>query len=298
MCSRRRHAQCVMSALLQSSCGHALDDDEPVIRQAWALARAAQARPASSATLLVSSPCSPSRQSAQPLLAPVVRTPVRPVFPSRCGQLAAALAQRWTDRERSASMARTRGLHAMRQAPGRVVTGSAGWASRTVRRWLACSPLLASYAAVPGGPRLGWCHFSKGHSPLQSTSHIVVMHCSALGSPVFPLPCSTGGFLFCPEARSPLTPHVSRPSSWKKDRRRQHLSRTIRSCVGAFSWVSGLVAGRLLLPLRGLGEGDHFHRSLAVKPFHVALRNEFRERELPGLLPMVGEPAEFLWVQT
>ena len=70
------------------------------------------------------------------------------------------------------------------------------------------------------------------------------------------------------------------------------------SWVGVFSWLSGLVASRLLLPLRDLGEGNHLCRSLAMKPFYVALCNEFRERELPGLLPMVGEPAEFLRVQT
>src|SRR6266851_8295561 len=71
-----------------------------------------------------------------------------------------------------------------------------------------------------------------------------------------------------------------------------------RSCVGAFPWVSGPVAGRLLLPLRDLGKGDHLRRSLAVKPLHVALGNELREREFPGLLPMGGKPAEFLRVQT
>jgi hypothetical protein len=53
-----------------------------------------------------------------------------------------------------------------------------------------------------------------------------------------------------------------------------------------------------LLPLRDLGEGDHLRRSLAVKPFPIALRNELREGELPGLLPMGGEPAEFLRIQT
>lgn len=50
-------------------------------------------------------------------------------------------------------------------------------------------------------------------------------------------------------------------------------------------------------PCRGLGEGDDLRRSLAVKPFHVALRNELRKRGLPGLLPMGGEPATFLRVQ-
>src|SRR2546427_12394706 len=69
------------------------------------------------------------------------------------------------------------------------------------------------------------------------------------------------------------------------------------SRVWAFAWVPGRVAGRLLLPLRDLGEGDHLHRSLPVKPFQVALRNALREGELPGLLPMVGEPAKFLRVQ-
>src|SRR6266849_5921408 len=68
--------------------------------------------------------------------------------------------------------------------------------------------------------------------------------------------------------------------------------------VGACAWRSRLVAGRWLLSLRDLGEGDHLRRSLAMKPFPVALRNKLREGELPGLLPMVGEPAEFLWVQT
>jgi hypothetical protein len=34
-----------------------------------------------------------------------------------------------------------------------------------------------------------------------------------------------------------------------------------------------------------------------MKAFHVTLRNECWEWELPGLLPMVREPAEFLWVQ-
>lgn len=68
--------------------------------------------------------------------------------------------------------------------------------------------------------------------------------------------------------------------------------------VGAFSWVSGCVAGRWLLPLRDFGEGDDLRRSLAVKPFPVAFRNELWERELPGLLPMVGEPAEFLRIQS
>src|SRR5712691_9598331 len=34
-----------------------------------------------------------------------------------------------------------------------------------------------------------------------------------------------------------------------------------------------------------------------MKAFHVTLRDEFWERELPGLMPMVREPAEFLWVQ-
>ncbi len=67
--------------------------------------------------------------------------------------------------------------------------------------------------------------------------------------------------------------------------------------VGAFSWVSGRVAGRLLVPLRGLGEGNHLCRSFPMKPFDVALGNELRERELPGLLPMGGEPAEFLRIQ-
>jgi hypothetical protein len=41
--------------------------------------------PTSSATSLVSSPCSPSRPGAQPLLAPAVPSQVRPVFPSSCG---------------------------------------------------------------------------------------------------------------------------------------------------------------------------------------------------------------------
>jgi hypothetical protein len=35
-----------------------------------------------------------------------------------------------------------------------------------------------------------------------------------------------------------------------------------------------------------------------MKSFHVALGNELREWELPGLVPMVGEPTEFLWVQS
>ena len=69
-------------------------------------------------------------------------------------------------------------------------------------------------------------------------------------------------------------------------------------CVGAFSWSVGLIAGRLLLPLRDLGEGNHLRWALAVKAFPVALCNEFRERDLPGLLPIIGEPAEFLRVQT
>ena len=34
-----------------------------------------------------------------------------------------------------------------------------------------------------------------------------------------------------------------------------------------------------------------------MKSFHIALGNELWERELPGLLPMVGEPAEFLRIQ-
>jgi hypothetical protein len=95
-----------------------------------------------------------------------------------------------------------------------------------------------------------------------------------------------------------VTPHVSRPSSWKNPPRHRHPSRPVRSWLCAFSWVSGLVAGRLLVPLRGLGEGNHLRRSVAVKPCAVTLRNELREGELPGLLPMVGEPAEFLRVQT
>jgi hypothetical protein len=53
-----------------------------------------------------------------------------------------------------------------------------------------------------------------------------------------------------------------------------------------------------MLPLCGLGERDDLRRSLTMKPFHVALGNELRERKLPGLLPMVSEPAEFLWIQT
>jgi hypothetical protein len=74
-------------------------------------------------------------------------------------------------------------------------------------------------------------------------------------------------------------------------------TRSVRSCVGAWSWVSGLIAGRLLLPLRDLGEGDHLRRSLTVEPFPIAFRNELWEGKLPGLLPMVGEPAKFLRVQ-
>jgi hypothetical protein len=53
-----------------------------------------------------------------------------------------------------------------------------------------------------------------------------------------------------------------------------------------------------LLPLRGLGERNDLRRSLPVKTFLVTLRNELWERELPGLLPMVGESAEFFRVQT
>jgi len=68
------------------------------------------------------------------------------------------------------------------------------------------------------------------------------------------------------------------------------------SCVGAFSWVSGRVAGGLLLPLRDLGKGNDLHRSLPMKAFPVALRNELRQGELPGLLPVVGEPTKFLVV--
>src|SRR5262245_41690911 len=34
-----------------------------------------------------------------------------------------------------------------------------------------------------------------------------------------------------------------------------------------------------------------------MKPLHIALGNELRERELPGLLPMGGEAATFLRVQ-
>src|SRR6266487_3618399 len=41
----------------------------------------------------------------------------------------------------------------------------------------------------------------------------------------------------------------------------------------------------------------HLCRSLAVEPFLVALRNKLWEGKLPGLLPMGGESAEFLWVQ-
>ena len=74
-------------------------------------------------------------------------------------------------------------------------------------------------------------------------------------------------------------------------------SRMLPSGVGACSWVSGLITGRLLLPLRDLDEGDNLRRSLPMKPFLVTLRNELWERELPGLLPMVGEPAEFLRIQ-
>jgi hypothetical protein len=61
--------------------------------------------------------------------------------------------------------------------------------------------------------------------------------------------------------------------------------------------VSDLVTGRLLLPLRDLGEGDDLGRSFPMKPFHIAFGNELWERKLPGLLPMVGEPPEFLWIQ-
>jgi len=45
--------------------------------------------------------------------------------------------------------------------------------------------------------------------------------------------------------------------------------------------VSGLVAGRWLLPLRDLGEGDHLRRSLAVEPLPIAFRNELRQGKLP-----------------
>ena len=72
---------------------------------------------------------------------------------------------------------------------------------------------------------------------------------------------------------------------------------TTRSGVGAFAGLSGLVMGRLLLPLCDLGEGDDLHWSLPMKAFTVAFRNELWEGELPGLLPMVGESAEFLRVQ-
>jgi hypothetical protein len=53
----------------------------------------------------------------------------------------------------------------------------------------------------------------------------------------------------------------------------------------------------LLLPLRDVGEGDDLRRSLPMKAFAVACRNELREGKLPGLLPMVGEAATFLRVQ-
>src|SRR2546427_4017529 len=52
------------------------------------------------------------------------------------------------------------------------------------------------------------------------------------------------------------------------------------SRVCAFAWVPGRVAGRLLLPLRDLGEGDHLHRSLPVKPFQVALRKDRKSTRL------------------
>src|SRR5919201_1138442 len=54
--------------------------------------RAAHTRPPASTTTLVASPCFPSRQGAQPLLAPAARRPGRPVFPSLCGQYTAVLA--------------------------------------------------------------------------------------------------------------------------------------------------------------------------------------------------------------
>ena len=52
-----------------------------------------------------------------------------------------------------------------------------------------------------------------------------------------------------------------------------------------------------MLPLRDLGQGDDLCRSFPVESFAVALHNELWEGKLPGLLPMGGEAATFLWVQ-
>src|SRR5215831_17386260 len=54
--------------------------------------QAAYGRPAASATAWASSPCFSRRQGAQALLAPAVRRPGRPIFPSLCGQHTAVLA--------------------------------------------------------------------------------------------------------------------------------------------------------------------------------------------------------------
>ena len=80
--------------------------------------------------------------------------------------------------------------------------------------------------------------------------------------------------------------------------RPHHPPRTLPSGVGASSWVSRRVAGRWLLPLRDLGEGDHLCRSLAVQPFPIAFRTELRQGKPPGLLPMVGESPALLRIQT
>jgi hypothetical protein len=71
-----------------------------------------------------------------------------------------------------------------------------------------------------------------------------------------------------------------------------------QSGVRALAWGFGRVADCGLLPLCDLGERNHFCWSLAMKPFAVAFRNELRQGEFPGLLPMVGEPTEFLRIQT
>ena len=65
-------------------------------------------------------------------------------------------------------------------------------------------------------------------------------------------------------------------------------------CVLVGVWpCRGPIAGAAARPRRG----DHLCRSLAVKACAVAFRNKLRKGKLPGLLPMVGEPAALLRVQ-
>ena len=69
-----------------------------------------------SCSSLRSSTCSPSRQDAQPTRAAAVRSPVRPVFPSYCGQLAAALALPSRPRRRRGLVHRLHHTVALEQA--------------------------------------------------------------------------------------------------------------------------------------------------------------------------------------